>query len=58
MPRMDITLSGNAATESSACSKLVSYAFRINGAVNLQQTASKCTDGKVVQFNVHPRLIK
>jgi Flp pilus assembly protein TadG len=58
MPRMDITLSGNAATGSSACSKLVSYAFRINGGVNLQQTASKCTDGKVVQFNVHPWLIK
>ncbi|MCC2097053.1 MAG: hypothetical protein KDJ29_09175 [Hyphomicrobiales bacterium] len=58
LPRTDVTLSGTAATGNSACSKLVSYAFRINGAVNLQQTASKCTDGKVVQFNVHPWLIK
>lgn len=58
LPRTEVTLSGTAATGASECSKLVSYSFRINGAVSLEQTASKCTDQKVAQFNVHPYLVK
>lgn len=57
LPRTDLTLRGNATNGASKCSKLVSYAFRINGGVSLKQDASGCTSQQVNQFHAHPRLL-
>lgn len=56
-PRTDLTLGGVAETGSSQCSKLVTYSFRINGAVSLKQDATGCKDQQVSQYSVYPRLL-
>jgi len=57
LPRTELTLSGNAATGPSDCSKLITHTFRINGGVSLTQNSTGCANQKVTQFRAHPRLL-
>lgn len=58
LPRTSLVLGGNAETGPSQCSKLISHAFRINGAVSLKQDATGCTSQQVAQFSAYPRLLQ
>lgn len=57
-PNAAFLLSGVAQTGPSACSKIVSYSFRINGAVGLKQNVEGCANQKVAEYRTYPRLLR
>jgi Flp pilus assembly protein TadG len=52
LPNADLTISGNAASGNSGCTKIVTRQFTTNGSVNLNfsQTASGCTSLRLKQY--------
>lgn len=57
-PKSDMVFRGTAETGPSACSKLVTNSFKINGGVTLKQNASGCKNQKVAQYQTWPRLLE
>lgn len=57
MPKTNLTLSGNADTGPSECSRILTNSFTVNGNVTLKQDATGCADQQVSQGTKWPRLI-
>lgn len=57
-PRAQFVLRGVAENGPSACSKIVTYSFKSDGAVKLRQSIAACNAIKAAQHNLPPRLVE